>query len=225
MERKLKVTGDGSHTIYVPELNEHYHSVQGAVAESEHIYISSGFAYSDRNPVKVLEFGMGTGLNVLLTAQQAAATGRMVYYHAIEKYPLSDKELDQLNFSALEPAVFKQIHEAEWGSLVQITETFFLFKEQADFRKSKPVGPFDVIFLDAFGPEVQPALWSYEMFKRAFELAAPGAVLTTYSSKGQVRRNMREAGFRVEKLPGPKGKREIVRATRPFTQNLNSGPN
>lgn len=215
MERRLKKTGDGSHTIYIPDLDEHYHSVQGAVAESMHIYIGAGFDFSDRDPVRVLEFGLGTGLNVLLTLQRAAVTGRRVFYHAIEKYPLSKTELDLLNLSEPDPLVFNRIHEAGWETVVQISGSFSLYKEKADFREAKPAGQFDVIYYDAFGPEVQPALWGAEIFKKVFEMAAPGAVLVTYSSKGQVRRNLAAAGFRVEKLPGPQGKKEIVRAVRP----------
>ena len=215
MERRLKKTDDGSHTIYIPKLDEHYHSVQGAVAESMHIYIGAGFGYSDKDPVRVLEYGMGTGLNVLLTLQVAAATGRKVFYHAIEKYPLSKTELDLLNLSELDPVVFTRIHEAGWGVAEQISDSFSLFKEKADFREASPAGSFDVVYYDAFGPEVQPALWSAGIFKKVFDLTVPGGVLTTYSSKGQVRRNLVAAGFRVEKLPGPAGKREIVRAIRP----------
>ncbi|MEX0982872.1 MAG: tRNA (5-methylaminomethyl-2-thiouridine)(34)-methyltransferase MnmD [Bacteroidales bacterium] len=215
MERRLTKTGDGSHTIYIPELDEHYHSVNGAVAESEHIYIRAAFGYSDKNPVRVLEYGMGTGLNVLLTFMQAGECNREVYYHAIEKYPLSKTEFEMLNLSEYNMEIFGKIHEADWGTDVQISESFALYKECADFREAAPLGLFDVIYFDAFAPVVQPALWTVEIFTRVNELAAPGAVLTTYSSSGQVRRNMKQAGFTVQKLPGPPGKREIVRATKP----------
>jgi tRNA U34 5-methylaminomethyl-2-thiouridine-forming methyltransferase MnmC len=215
MERRIKKTGDGSHTIYIPDLDEHYHSIQGAVAESMHIYIGTGFDFSDRDPVRVLEFGLGTGLNVLLTLQRAELSGRKVFYHAIEKYPLSKTELDFLNLSELDPVVFRSIHEAGWSTATQISASFALYKEKSDFREASPSGQFDVIYYDAFGPEVQPALWSAEIFGKVFQMALPGGVLVTYSSKGQVRRNLAAAGFLIEKLPGPKGKREILRAMRP----------
>jgi len=210
----LKKTDDGSHTIYVPTLDEHYHSANGAVTESEHIYTGAAFDFCDKEYVRVLEFGMGTGLNVLLTYLHAAKSRRKVFYHAIEKYPLTDTELELLNLSAYSPEIFKKIHEADWGTEVQISELFTLFKECADFREAVPLGLFDVIYYDAFAPEVQPALWTVEMFAMVYKLAEPGAVLTTYSSRGQVRRNMKQAGFKVQKLPGPPGKREIVRATK-----------
>ncbi len=215
MLRKLKKTNDGSHTIYVPMLNEHYHSVNGAVKESEHIYAGAAFDFSDKKFARVLEYGMGTGLNVLLTYLRAATDRRRVFYHAIEKYPLTKTEMELLNLSEYSPEIFRKIHEADWGREVQISETFALFKECADFREAAPTGLFDVIYYDAFAPETQPALWTVKMFDRVYKLAAPGAVLTTYSSKGQVRRNMKQAGFIVQKLPGPPGKREIVRATKP----------
>jgi tRNA U34 5-methylaminomethyl-2-thiouridine-forming methyltransferase MnmC len=220
MNRTLKETGDGSHTIYIPDLDEHYHSVRGAVAESQHIYIGAGFDCSVNSSVRVLEFGMGTGLNVLLTFLRARESGRKVFYHAIEKYPLSKTELKMLNLSEYNPEIFESIHCAHWGVEIDITAGFSLFKERADFRKAAPAGLYDVIYYDAFGPEVQPALWTAEIFNKVFEMAAPGAVLTTYSSKGQVRRNMKSAGFHVEKLPGPSGKREIVRASKPVKSTL-----
>ena len=215
MKRKLKKTGDGSHTIYIPDLDEHYHSVNGAVMESEHIYIGAAFDFSDKNSVRVLEFGMGTGLNVLLTFTRARESGREVFYHAIEKYPLSKTELEMLNLSEYNPGIFERIHSADWGVGVDISGKFKLFKERDDFREAEPEGLFDVIYYDAFGPEVQPALWTAEIFKKVFELAGAGAVLTTYSARGQVRRNLSLAGFKVEKLAGPTGKREIVRAIKP----------
>ncbi|MCA1746155.1 MAG: SAM-dependent methyltransferase, partial [Bacteroidales bacterium] len=134
---------------------------------------------------------------------------------AIEKYPLSKTELEMLNLSEYHPEVFERIHSADWGVEVGISGKFKFFKERADFREAEPDGVFDVIYFDAFGPEVQPALWTAEIFNKVYELAAPGAVLTTYSAKGQVRRNMKLAGFFVEKLPGPTGKREIIRAIKP----------
>src|SRR6056297_2274173 len=108
MEHKLKKTGDGSHTIYIPDLDEHYHSINGAIEEAEHIYIGAAFGYSSKNPVRVLEFGMGTGLNVLLTFLQAEEGGREVFYHAIEKYPLSNTELEMLNLSEYNPDIFEK---------------------------------------------------------------------------------------------------------------------
>lgn len=221
MNRRLVKTEDGSHTLFVPELGEHYHSIHGAVQESEHIYIRAGFLHSDKDPVRVLEYGMGTGLNVLLTYIHAARTGRQVVYHAVEKYPVTSAEKEMLNLSRLSgcenPAIFDHIHACAWGEEVQLGTGFRLYKEKSDFRQASPGAGFDVIYFDAFAPEVQPELWSAEMFSRIFAIAAPGAILTTYSSRGQVRRHLQAAGFRTEKIPGPPGKREITRAVKNFS--------
>lgn len=221
MNRKLVRTGDGSHTLFVPELGEHYHSIHGAVQESEHIYIRSGFLYSEKDPVRVLEYGMGTGLNVLLTYIHASRTGRKVHYHTVEKYPVTSAEKNLLNLSELsgcdDPAIFDRIHGCAWNAEVKLSDNFSLYKEQADFRLAAPGSGYDVIYFDAFAPEAQPDLWSAEMFTRVFALAAPGAVLTTYSARGQVRRHLNAAGFTTEKLPGPPGKREITRAVKNFS--------
>jgi tRNA U34 5-methylaminomethyl-2-thiouridine-forming methyltransferase MnmC len=218
MERKLIKTEDGSHTIYVPELGEHYHSIHGAVTESTVIYIDAAFRFSGKNPVRVLEFGMGTGMNVLLTCLSAEREHREVYYHTIEKYPVTAAEYQLLNLSDLthcrDPRTFTRIHEAPWNTCSRLSETFTIFKEQCDFREATPVGTYDVIYFDAFAPEVQPALWSEAMFRKVYSLCSPGAVLTTYSSKGTVRRHLLSAGFSIEKLLGPPGKREFIRAVK-----------
>ena len=221
MNRKLVKTEDGSHTIYVPELGEHYHSIHGAIRESEHIFIQAGFLHKEKDPVRVLEFGMGTGLNVLLTYIHSVRTGRKVHYHTIEKYPVTRTEKELLNLSELtdckDPKIFDKIHDSPWGELIEIDHSFRLYKEKADFRGVNLQGPFDVIYFDAFAPEVQPKLWGEQIFKDIYNVAASGAVLTTYSAKGLVRRHLKAAGFRVEKLPGPPGKREITRAVKYFS--------
>lgn len=216
-------TGDGSYTIYVPDLDEHYHSKHGAVTESEHIFIRSAFLFHQSYNPLILEFGMGTGLNVILTFKYATATGKSVHYHAIEKYPVTPQEAVQLDLPGIpddrEGAITRKIHMSKWGERILLRDDFSLFKEQADFRQADPKGKFDIIYYDAFAPDVQPGLWSVEMFKKIYSIASPGAVLTTYSAKGIVRRNLAAAGFRVEKLPGPPGKREITRALKPVAEN------
>ncbi|MFC2089156.1 tRNA (5-methylaminomethyl-2-thiouridine)(34)-methyltransferase MnmD [Bacteroidota bacterium] len=215
MKRKMEVTADGSQTFFVPGLEEYYHSIHGAVTESLHIFIEAGFnAFSGRS-VKVLEFGFGSGLNALLTYRQAIINKREVFYHAIEKYPLTTDESKMLRLPDIMndlQAVYQEIHNCSWEKQVPVNASFTLFKEKNDFRTIQINQTFDIIYFDAFSPEVQPELWTGEMFKTIYELAAEQAILTTYSSKGTVKRNLRDAGFKVEKLPGPPGKIEFIRA-------------
>jgi len=217
MKRRIIKTEDGSHTIFVPELGEHYHSIHGAVRESGTIFIEAGFNACDRNPLNILEFGMGTGLNVLLTYKEAKKQDRTVYYHTIEKYPLASFEIEALNLAVVsectEEGLFERIHEAPWEERVRLSENFTLQKQQSDFGGFSLDGKFDLVYFDAFAPEIQPRLWTPEMFSRIASCCNPGAILTTYSSKGMVRRNLESAGFHIEKLPGPPGKREFIRAT------------
>ena len=218
MKRSIVITGDGSPTLYVPELGEHYHSIHGAIRESNHIFITAAFEQVKKTPVRVLEYGMGTGLNILLTFLSAKSTNKTVYYHTIEKYPVLMQEVNQLNLSEEEygdeSGLLEQFNNAEWDKEVLINESFTLFKEKADFRAARPGGAFDVIYFDAFAPEIQPDLWTEKLFRKIYESAGPGAILTTYSVKGIVRRNLEKAGFKTEKLPGPPGKREITRASK-----------
>jgi tRNA U34 5-methylaminomethyl-2-thiouridine-forming methyltransferase MnmC len=229
---RLIITGDGSHTLYVPSLNEHYHSVFGAVQESRHIYIGAGLNYPGpvSGSVNLLEVGFGTGLNALLTCLEAESLGIIVRYQSLEMYPLSVEMTSQLNFpeqmtsqikSGIEmtsqtiPALFRKIHAAPWNEWAEITEWFIVNKTHADL-KTFVADPelFDLVYFDAFGPDVQPQMWTADIFRMLFRAMKPGAVLVTYSTKGVVKRNLKSAGFEIEKLPGPPGKREILRAAR-----------
>jgi len=215
MKRAFKITEDGSHTLYVKELNEHYHSIHGAIAESQHIFIDAAFRACDKQELRVLEIGFGTGLNGLLTIFESLKEKRIVYYHGVEKYPLTMDEALLLNYDSLlvnSGISILDFHRKAWEEDYKIAPSFTLRKEKADIRNFKATGLFDVIYFDAFAPDIQPELWSTEIFKKIYNLTAPGGVLTTYSVKGDVRRSLITAGFEVEKIPGPKGKKEILRA-------------
>ncbi len=219
MDRRIIPTSDGTPTLYVPGLGEHYHSIHGARRESEHIFIESALDYFPGDPVRVLEFGFGTGLNALLTLRRAKETGRQIFYHALEKYPLEAGEVEEVcsYFRDLhfEWADLERIHSVPWGRQTVIDPYFSILKEQVDFRETTiSGGPYNVIYFDAFAPAVQPDLWSEEVFRKIHSATAPGGVLTTYSVKGSVRRNLQSAGFTVKKIEGPPGKREITRATK-----------
>jgi tRNA U34 5-methylaminomethyl-2-thiouridine-forming methyltransferase MnmC len=225
MERYLQVTQDGSHTIAIPGMQVTYHSTHGAVQESLHVYIRSGL-----HPVmkiypmlRIFEMGFGTGLNALLTLQHAEAQHQQVYYETVELYPLSAAEVQWLNYNDIllkdsrGSARLEDLHAAPWEQDVQINPLFSLHKKQCSlfhYLQEPPQEPFNLIYFDAFDPRAQPELWAQSVFEQLFHRLHPDGVLVTYCSKGSVRRAMQAAGFLVEKLPGPPGKREMVRARR-----------
>ncbi|MCU0361756.1 MAG: tRNA (5-methylaminomethyl-2-thiouridine)(34)-methyltransferase MnmD [Bacteroidales bacterium] len=211
-------TSDGSDTIYVPQLNEHYHSVHGAIQESEHIFIGYGLQCCASDPVRILEIGMGTGLNALLTAIRANASGQKIHYTTIEKYPISPETAKLLNYPSItgegSEAIFKAIHSCAWEEFSDITRLMKLKKIRADFTSLALEGEYDLFYFDAFGPDKQPEMWTSEVFEKISAVSAPGSILVTYSAKGEVKRKLRSSGFEVTMLPGPPGKREIIRAVR-----------
>lgn len=221
MQREIKLTDDGSYTVAIPQMNITYHSIRGALQESLHIYVVSGFQYALPNitneTISIFEVGFGTGLNALLTLQEAIKLKRKVYYHAVELFPLTmdeamalhqDEQLGTGNLSI-------QLHEGVWEEDVVINEYFTLHKTKKSLLDLSLNNQFDIIYFDAFAPTNQPELWTEAVFANLYAHLNPHGVLVTYSSKGSVRRAMKAAGFTVEKIPGPIGKAEIVRATRP----------
>lgn len=210
---ELKITDDGSHTLFVPEIDECYHSTKGAIQESRHIFIEAGLKQCAKSEINVLEIGFGTGLNALLTALESDVSVR---YTTIELYPVPIVQALKLNYpELLEPEskiLFEKIHSSPWNEKVQISDNYSITKLNTDFTRTDFHDQFDVIYFDAFSPEKQPEMWSEEMFRKLYLCASENAILTTYCAKGAVRRAMRSAGFMVERLPGPPGKREILRA-------------
>jgi tRNA U34 5-methylaminomethyl-2-thiouridine-forming methyltransferase MnmC len=218
MKRSLQLTEDGSHTIFVSELDESYHSSRGAIQESTHVFIKQGLHTISKASINILEIGFGTGLNTLLTLLEAVHLDLNVHYHAVEKYPLDVGEYSALNFEKMikgcPDGILKKIHEAPWEKTVAITDRFSLFKEKSDFRAMNLNEMYDLIYFDAFAPDKQPVLWTAEIFSAIARSSYSGAVLTTYSSKGIVRRALSSSGFHVTKVPGPPGKIEMIRATK-----------
>lgn len=216
---ELKITGDGSHTLYVPELNENYHSYHGAYAEAVHVFIDMGLmtAKDHFSPINVFEVGFGTGLNATLSYEFSVKENHPVYYTGIEKYPLENSVISQLNYSefwknADMDEIFRKMHEEKWDSAVSFTNKFEFKKINGsvlDFILE--TGHYHVIFFDAFAPEKQPEMWSVELFKKLYDSLAKGGMLVTYCAKGQFKRDLKAAGFEVQTLVGPPGKREMVR--------------
>ncbi len=221
LERHIVTTADGSHTIVIPEMDEHYHSVNGAITESKHVFINAGLKKLIQKNVSVLEIGFGTGLNALLTFQASMNENIAVNYTAIEKYPLSESEFKKMNYSELTGKArtngFRKMHECEWNQWVNITPNFSIYKAKTDFRlfKLETTGPFNLVYFDAFAPGKHPDLWTKEVFSKIFDHCMPGTVFVTYCAMGKVRRNLTETGFEVERIPGPPGKREMLRAVKP----------
>ncbi len=209
---ELKISADGSHTLFVPELNEHYHSVNGAYNESMHVFINPALHFCKKQELSLLEIGLGTGLNAFLTYLNQG--NKTIHYHALEKYPLTEEFCQQLNFADNEKAqnIFNRLHQLPWNSKQELAPLFTLLKEKADLTSIRFSQLYDVVYFDAFAPDVQAEMWSMSIFKKIYDAMNPGGILTTYCAKGAVRRTMQACGFTVERLEGPKGKREMLRA-------------
>lgn len=217
MKKKIILTADGSHTLFVPELNEHYHSVHGAIRESRHVFTGEGFQKLNKIEIKILEVGFGTGLNALLTFDEAKIKNVSVEYYAVEPFPLNAEEIRKLNYclfigSDYIEDIFYKMHQAQWGATAEITKTFILTKINASINSlDLPQNRFDLIYFDAFAPTIQPELWTREIFCKLYQSMCIGGIIVTYSAKGEIRRMWSAAGLRVERLPGPPGKREMLR--------------
>ena len=210
-------TTDGSQTLYIPELDEHYHSVKGAVTESLHVYVGLGLRHmmeqaNRHDPIRVFEVGFGTGLNALLTLEMAIKEEVNVSYSSSELYPLAWEDAQTLAYGA--PEMFKRLHAQPWNEVVELHPRFTLHKMQGDVLAMQ-IPEADVVYFDAFAPEKQPEMWSAEIFARIYRGMHLSGVLTTYCAKGAIRRLLQATGFTVERLAGPVGgKREILRAVK-----------
>lgn len=217
---EIEITADGSATIYVPHLDEHYHSVKGALTESLHIFRDCAFLHhpikQDNAPLRILEIGFGTGLNAVVTAM-ATHNGRSAHYISLELFPVEEDMIKRLNYGdIIDNKLLLSLHQAPWGTPHKISQHFTIEKRQCDFTRCELPGQIDIVYFDAFAPEKQPEMWSEELFMRIFNAMSSGGILTTYCAKGEIRRRLQRVGFIIERLPGPPGgKREILRATKP----------
>jgi tRNA U34 5-methylaminomethyl-2-thiouridine-forming methyltransferase MnmC len=221
MKREILITSDGSTTINLPDLNEQYHSKNGSINESYHVFINSGLKQVSSNVVSILEIGFGTGLNCFITYLEAK---KEINYVGVEAYPVTSEEVEKMNFISVlnaekDKASFEKIHEVSWEEKHQISNKFSLTKRKQFFEDIEDKDAFNLIYFDAFGARVQPQLWTVEIFRNMFDSLKENGILVTYSAKGSVRRAMQEVGFAVERLPGPPGKREMLRAIKPTTKN------
>jgi tRNA U34 5-methylaminomethyl-2-thiouridine-forming methyltransferase MnmC len=193
VKREIIITADGSNSLLIPQWQETFHS----------------------KPLHLLEIGFGTGLNALLTLLQAQEKNLSITYETLEAYPLSFEEINALNYSEvlqIDKQLFERLHRSPWEEPVEIIPQFRIKKRKEWFENINAQSNFDLIYFDAFGARVQPELWTYPIFKKMYDALKPQGVLVTYASKGSARRAMLEAGFTVSKIPGPPGKREMLRA-------------
>lgn len=218
----LEITADGSHTLFVPHLDEHYHSTNGALQESNHVFILNGLQHLPvaLTEINLLEVGFGTGLNALLTVLEAKKSRRKINYVAIEPEPVTDLIIEKLNFTSViggteASGYFAKLHKAGWIYPAYLSDYFIISKIQEKLENiSLSESQFHLIYFDAFCPAVQPELWTEQTFTQLYNCLKPGGILVTYSCKGSVKRALKAAGFVIEKIPGPLGKREILRASK-----------
>jgi len=218
MKTELLITEDGSHTLFVPEIDECYHSSHGAIQESRHIFIEAGLKMWFKNEINILEIGFGTGLNAFLALIEGERAGKKIKYTTLEKFPLEMGKTQSLNYvnqiDTNKKLLFENLHNSAWEAEVEITPQFILNKIECDFTTYNIESQYDVIFFDAFSPEKQAEMWTEEQFVKIYTHCNRGAILTTYCAKGIVRRALQNAGFTVDRLAGPPGKREILRASK-----------
>ncbi len=221
MNREIKATEDGSKTLYTNELDENYHSFHGALQEAKHVFINNGLILVNNCEINILELGLGTGLNVLVTINEFLKSDKnhIINYFSLEKYPINRSEVVELGYDKLfdqeelKKSYYK-IHEIEWDKKVEILPNFNLKKIKCDFfeLKNLELPKINLVYYDCFGAKVQPDLWEKPLFEMVANKMSKNGLLTTYASKGSVRRILKELDFTVEKKPGPPGKREMINA-------------
>lgn len=217
MPIKIITTEDGSHSLFDEKLNETYHSTRGARGESMHVFIKEGLEHwcsqYKAEEIRILEIGLGTGLNAFLTAQFANTHKKKIYFTSLEPFPIGKEVYENLNYhqSTSEKELLIHIHEAKWEKEVEISQNFNLNKSTSKLENFTTSKHFNIVYFDAFAPSKQPEVWSLENLKKCFSLLSKGGILTTYCAQGQFKRNLAEAGFQVETLQGAMGKKEMVR--------------
>ncbi|SDE02743.1 tRNA (5-methylaminomethyl-2-thiouridine)(34)-methyltransferase MnmD [Riemerella columbipharyngis] len=220
MKREIRTTADGSKTLFINELNEGYHSHHGALQEAKHVFIKNGLARIEKIEFNILELGFGTGLNVLVTAEALMATNiSKINYYTIEKYPVTSDEIQNMGFEHLfentkMASIYEKIHSCEWETLCSIMPKLSLKKIKSDFHNLENIElpTIDLVYFDCFGARVQPDLWELPLVKMVSDKMTTGSLLSTYSSKGSFQRVLKSLNFNLEKLEGPKGKREMINA-------------
>ncbi len=214
---KIQMTTDGSTTLYNEHIGEHYHSTHGALQESLHVFIDYGLAKIQNREINIFEMGLGTGLNFLLTAEFANRHNVKISYTGLEKFPVKGEIIETLNFSdypGTDKANIEKLHQLSWNEWHTYSQNVNLFKSTGDIQDFSFPTEIDLVYWDAFSPAVQPELWTEEIFTSLYNAMKSGGVFTTYCSRVVVQKALRASGFKVEKNPGPPGKREILNAVK-----------
>ena len=220
LKREIIITSDGSTTIHMPQWDEQYHSKFGAIQESYHVFIKNGLdLFETGSKISILEIGFGTGLNCFITFLEGRNNNLKIDYTGVEAYPVKQDEVDLLNYivelnAISDRKIFNDMHLFSWNKRHALSTSFVLFKKKEFFENIKDTNKYNLIYFDAFGAQVQPELWTAGIFKKMYQALKQKGILVTYSSKGSVRRAMQEVGFEVERLPGPPGKRHMLRAVK-----------
>ena len=217
MKREIIQTKDGSTSILLPDWNETYHSKFGAIQEAKHVFIKNGLSLFEGKSVSILEIGFGTGLNAFITYLEANNLNQTIDYTGVEAYPVSEEDALKMNYvSELEAnsseEIFLKMHQASWNEKVNLDADFALEKQNKKFQEINEEEKYDLIYFDAFGFRVQPELWSLEIFQIMFKALKPNGILVTYACRSSIKNAMAASGFEVEKLSGPPGKRQMLRA-------------
>lgn len=222
-EQQVVKSTDGSSTIFLPQMNETYHSLHGAYTESEHVFINAGLnkVLVEKPIITILEVGMGTGLNVMLTYNQVVHSKKLIFYHSLEPYPLEANIVSQLNYLQFmkgnydrNEKAWNKIHSGNWEEEISLSFTMNFFKHKNKLEEFTPNFTADLIYFDAFAPNKQPEVWYYENLKKLYNALSKNGILVSYCAQGQFKRDLKKAGFEVESLPGPPGKKEMTRAVK-----------
>lgn len=216
MSVELYMTSDKSHTLFSSEFGQHYHSINGAFTESIHIFIELGFKSVDLNKISILEVGYGTGLNAILTYNANLVLNKEIYYQGIDVYCVEKSVYERLEYNKFVDAQNQNLlhFNEDWNCECEISPNFVLHKQIVDLQSFNSDRKFNLIYFDAFSPEVQPEMWTLDVFKKLSAFLLTGGILVTYCSKGIVKQNLRDSGFEVKRFAGPPGKRHVLRATK-----------
>ena len=218
---KLNDTLDGSHTLFSTTYNATYHSVNGAIQESMHVYIQEGLLHHQKSKLTILEVGFGTGLNTWLTLHYGKT--KIIHYDALEPIPISSDIVQDLNYTKKLPELnaesFFKLHHSSWDTNHHIRNSFSFKKYQESIQNFETCTRYDIVYFDAFGPSSQPELWTSQIAKKLFNYLNPEGFLVTFCAQGEFKRILKNCGFYVESPAGPPGKREMTRAIKPDTMS------